>query len=167
MQIENNGKTIMNVQNRYPWTTVTAAILGIGLTLLPSKGLAASACCGHAAPATGAAKTETTKPAEVKLQPQSTCPIMGGAIDPSQYVDRDGKRIFVCCPPCKEKVSADLRLRSRNLQKPAKDRDKPCARSCGVWRLPPKAGMWTMRDNASMSAAVAAHALYKPIPKQH
>ncbi len=41
------------------------------------------------------------------LKPQSTCPIMGGAIDPAQYLDYGHKRIFVCCPPCVEKVKAD------------------------------------------------------------
>lgn len=35
-----------------------------------------------------------------QLKPQTTCPIMGGGIDKSLYVDHDGKRIYVCCQGC-------------------------------------------------------------------
>ena len=39
-----------------------------------------------------------------KNVPQTLCPVKGGAIDKSQYVDADGKRIYVCCPGCLDKV---------------------------------------------------------------
>lgn len=42
-----------------------------------------------------------------KLQPQTTCPIMGGEIDKNQYVDYNGKRIYVCCGGCIEQVKSD------------------------------------------------------------
>jgi YHS domain-containing protein len=47
--------------------------------------------------------------AEVKksLTPQTTCPIMGGAINKKQYVDYKGKRIYVCCPGCIGELKAD------------------------------------------------------------
>ena len=35
---------------------------------------------------------------EIKLQ--TTCPVMGGAIDKNQYVDHDGKRVYICCAGC-------------------------------------------------------------------
>ena len=38
---------------------------------------------------------------------QTTCPIMGGAIDKAQYVDVDGYRIYACCPACLPKIQAD------------------------------------------------------------
>ena len=38
---------------------------------------------------------------------QTTCPIMGGDIDKNLYVDAEGKRIYVCCAGCIEKVKAD------------------------------------------------------------
>ncbi len=34
-------------------------------------------------------------------QPQKLCPIMGGEIDKSAYVDYEGKRVYFCCPGCK------------------------------------------------------------------
>ena len=44
-------------------------------------------------------KTESKK--------QTTCPVMGGEVDKTQYVDVKGKRIYVCCPPCAKKIKAD------------------------------------------------------------
>ncbi len=38
---------------------------------------------------------------------QNTCPVMGGDIDKNLYVDADGKRIYVCCAGCIEKIEAD------------------------------------------------------------
>ena len=35
-----------------------------------------------------------------KTKPQTTCPVMGGKIDKSLYVDHEGKRIYVCCAGC-------------------------------------------------------------------
>ena len=40
-------------------------------------------------------------------KPQTTCPVMGGKINPKQYVDANGYRIYVCCKPCTAKVKAD------------------------------------------------------------
>ena len=39
--------------------------------------------------------------------PQTTCPIMGGAINKSLFVDHDGKRIYVCCESCLGKIKQD------------------------------------------------------------
>lgn len=38
---------------------------------------------------------------------QTTCPIMGGAIDKAQYVDVGAYRIYACCPACLPKIKAD------------------------------------------------------------
>ena len=38
---------------------------------------------------------------------QTTCPVMGGKIDKQQYVDHDGKRIYVCCAGCIGKIKAE------------------------------------------------------------
>lgn len=40
-------------------------------------------------------------------KPQTTCPVMGGKINPKQYVDVKGYRIYVCCPGCKSKIKTD------------------------------------------------------------
>ena len=34
-------------------------------------------------------------------QSQKLCPVMGGEIDKSAYVDYEGKRVYFCCPGCK------------------------------------------------------------------
>jgi YHS domain-containing protein len=39
-----------------------------------------------------------------QLKPQTTCPVMGEPIDKKQYTDYNGKRIYVCCGDCVEKV---------------------------------------------------------------
>jgi YHS domain-containing protein len=35
---------------------------------------------------------------------QKTCPVMGGAIDKSLFVEYEGRRIYVCCNGCVETV---------------------------------------------------------------
>ncbi len=42
-----------------------------------------------------------------ELKPQVNCPIMGGAVNRELYVDHEGKRIYVCCPPCLAAVRAN------------------------------------------------------------
>ena len=38
---------------------------------------------------------------------QTTCPVTGGKIDKSLYVDHDGKRIYLCCKDCVAPVQKD------------------------------------------------------------
>ncbi|MFC1737344.1 hypothetical protein ACFL1X_14625, partial [Candidatus Hydrogenedentota bacterium] len=40
-------------------------------------------------------------------KPQTTCPVMGGKIDKKHFADVRGKRIYVCCPGCIEKIKKD------------------------------------------------------------
>ena len=40
-------------------------------------------------------------------KPQTTCPVMGGAVNTNMYVDADGYRIYVCCGGCIGAVKAD------------------------------------------------------------
>jgi YHS domain-containing protein len=41
------------------------------------------------------------------LVPQTTCPVMGGAINKKLYVDYQGKRIYMCCAGCKSTLAKD------------------------------------------------------------
>jgi len=66
---------------------------------------------------------------ETKLKPQTTCPIMGGAINKEHYVDKDGQRIFVCCPPCKEKVAEDF---EGAVEKLAEKHQGPAQANCPI-----------------------------------
>ena len=42
-----------------------------------------------------------------QLRLQTHCPVMGGKIDPGQFADVDGKRIYVCCAGCDQMILAD------------------------------------------------------------
>jgi hypothetical protein len=52
-----------------------------------------------------AKKVEAAGQAVAKLQ--TTCPVMGGKVNKALYVDRDGKRIHVCCKGCIGAVQKD------------------------------------------------------------
>ena len=41
------------------------------------------------------------------LQPQTKCPVMGGAINTNLYVDADGKRVYFCCKSCPAEFKKD------------------------------------------------------------
>jgi hypothetical protein len=51
----------------------------------------------------------TAQAAEKKAEPkkQTTCPVMGGKINKTQYADVNGVRIYVCCAGCIDKIKAD------------------------------------------------------------
>lgn len=54
------------------------------------------------------ARTDTaTAAATRQIKPQTTCPVMGEAIDKSLFVDHNGKRIYVCCSGCIATVRKD------------------------------------------------------------
>lgn len=40
-------------------------------------------------------------------RPQTVCPVMGGPIDKSLYVDVKGKRVYLCCAACEDAVRAE------------------------------------------------------------
>ena len=37
---------------------------------------------------------------------QTTCPVMGGAIDKDVFVEYQEKKVYFCCDPCKGKFNA-------------------------------------------------------------
>lgn len=86
---------------------VAAGALALGV----HGALAAAECCGAAPKAMSTAE----KPAAKELQPQTICPVMGGKIDKNQYVDHEGKRIYVCCQGCLAAVKADPAAQIRKL----------------------------------------------------
>lgn len=55
---------------------------------------------------------QTVKPSEAtkavsEAKAQTNCPIMGGKVDKKSFVDVKGKRIYMCCPGCADKIKAD------------------------------------------------------------
>jgi YHS domain-containing protein len=52
-----------------------------------------------------------------QLKPQTTCPVMGGEINKSLFVDYKGKRIYVCCEGCLEKLKKNPEKYIKKLEK--------------------------------------------------
>jgi YHS domain-containing protein len=50
---------------------------------------------------------EQSKPAAAAESEQTMCPVMGGAIDKTVFVEYKGKKVYFCCPICKAKFEAD------------------------------------------------------------
>lgn len=66
------------------------------------------------------AETVAPAPGEAGVAPvvkkQTTCPVMGGAVNKALYVDHAGKRIYVCCGGCIGTVKADPAKYIRKLE---------------------------------------------------
>ena len=52
-------------------------------------------------------KPATDAKAAKEVKVQTECPVAGGKIDKKTFVDVKGKRIYLCCPGCAEKIKAD------------------------------------------------------------
>jgi YHS domain-containing protein len=48
-----------------------------------------------------------TSTAKKTLASQTTCPVMGGAVNKKLFVDYKGKRIYVCCPGCIDELKSN------------------------------------------------------------
>jgi YHS domain-containing protein len=46
-------------------------------------------------------------PVKVVAGEQTTCPVMGGAIDKAIFVEYKGKKVYFCCPACVETFKAN------------------------------------------------------------
>ena len=66
----------------------------------------------------------TTCHPKTDMKAQATCPVMGGAVDSTLFVDYNGERIYVCCKGCIATFKADpemyLDKMKANGEKPAK-----------------------------------------------
>ncbi len=69
---------------------------------------------GHEGHEHAAASTEPAKE-NVAAVEQTTCPIMGGAIDKNIFTEYKGKKVYFCCPDCKAKFQADPEKYVANL----------------------------------------------------
>jgi len=61
----------------------------------------------------GAEPPPAVVPAATDMAPgmkhvQLTCPVMGGPIDKSVYVEQNGLRIYACCPGCIPEIKKDF-----------------------------------------------------------
>ena len=67
-------------------------------------------------------------PAAAKGKAQTTCPVMGGKIDKSIFVDHEGKRVYFCCDGCPETFKKDPAKYIKKLEDEGVTLDKPPAR---------------------------------------
>ena len=50
-----------------------------------------------------AAVAEKAAEEVVAAAEQTTCPVMGGAINKAIFIEHQGKKVYFCCDPCKDK----------------------------------------------------------------
>jgi YHS domain-containing protein len=53
---------------------------------------------------TGCKKTHPTAPPATE---QTTCPVMGGTINANIFTEYKGKKVYFCCPSCKDKFEKE------------------------------------------------------------
>ena len=47
------------------------------------------------------------EPAITSALEQTTCPVMGGAINKAIFTEHKGKKVYFCCSPCEEKFEQE------------------------------------------------------------
>jgi YHS domain-containing protein len=107
----------MNGKARLPGYLVLTVILTLGAFALfagcrkkePTTGAQGTAPMQHEAmsmPLKQEAASASAQP-KVDTGEQTNCPVMGGAIDKSIFVEYQGKKVYFCCSMCPEKFQAD------------------------------------------------------------
>ncbi|HEX3018972.1 MAG TPA: hypothetical protein VHP36_01660 [Chitinispirillaceae bacterium] len=66
-------------------------------------------------------KKEVSKNA---MTPQRACPVMGGKVDKSLFVDYEGKRIYVCCKQCQETFRKNPQAYIKKIEEAGQIADK-------------------------------------------
>lgn len=77
---------------------------GIVVTSLVLVGLIMVNGCKKEEPAASPGSGEVA--AAVTIE-QKTCPVMGGAINTKYFTEYKGKKVYFCCPGCKEKFEGN------------------------------------------------------------
>ena len=78
----------------------TGWIMSAAVAALVTAGVAVPAFAGEEALLPPSATSKVVKH-------QTTCPVMGGAVNTNIFVDADGKRIYLCCNGCIGEVKKD------------------------------------------------------------
>lgn len=84
----------------------------IAVTILSMASLAAA--CHHESKSSQKACKAVPK---APLTDQTTCPVMGGKISKELFVEQDGKRIYLCCAGCTDKVKKNFSKYVAELEK--------------------------------------------------
>ncbi len=83
-------------------------ITGNGIIVVVVVLVTVFALTGELSAQAGSGEKSGTESAKAeKIVAQTVCPVMGGKINKALYVDSNGKRIYVCCEGCTDKIKAD------------------------------------------------------------
>ena len=98
--------------SRNVWGVVLLSVVGVIVT---SAAYADGGACDTNSGVNADEPKAAVEPAKaIKLQ--VNCPVMGGAIDKSVYVDHAGKRIYMCCKGCIAAVKMDPAMYIKKLE---------------------------------------------------
>ena len=61
----------------------------------------------HAAASTEPAEQTVAAAEQTAVAEQTTCPVMGGAIDKNIFIEYKGKKVYFCCPGCEEQFKKE------------------------------------------------------------
>jgi YHS domain-containing protein len=88
---------------------VLACLVVAGLVSAAVFGLAGCQKQAPTAPVKGTTAKATPTPGQPAAQvtEQTTCPVMGGAINKDIFVEYQGKKVYFCCKECVAKFNAD------------------------------------------------------------
>jgi YHS domain-containing protein len=100
----------------------TGAVLALALTV----GIVVTACKREALQ--GGAPPSPVHDAPL----QAFCPVMRGPVDTSIYMDYEGRRVYFCCPQCREEFARDPGKYEKNLpSEPSAERSAPGGAGAG------------------------------------
>jgi len=88
----------MNVRSKHLIT-----LLIVSMLMLTMISLAGCKNKSETTKLTAKPETKQVVAAISKEIEQTTCPVMGGAIDKNIFTEYQGKKVYFCCPGCKEK----------------------------------------------------------------
>jgi len=97
----------MNTTSVKTWTMLLiAAVLSVGLLVLNGCKKSEPEPAAPAAKTAAKAAEETASEAAETIE-QTTCPVMGGAINKDLFVEYKGKKVYFCCAGCEEQFNKE------------------------------------------------------------
>jgi YHS domain-containing protein len=111
---------------------VAVLMVGLGVFVIGCKQEPTPAPAGKAAESGGAPKVEIA---------QKLCPVTGEKIDPTVFIDYNGRRIYFCCDSCPPTFKKDPEKYLKKLDEQMKSgaaEEKPAAptEKAAVWTCP-------------------------------
>lgn len=85
-------------------------------TIMMGLGLAALVVAGCGGNGVKDAAAQTSVAEETVTTAQTVCPVMGGPINKELYADVMGKRVYVCCAGCLEKIKQEPEMYIKKLE---------------------------------------------------